>query len=386
MPDFPLDSVRCRFQITRLAPGYRNHFSRGSGVALPHEKVEVGRDVVRRGGTTPLMPPLHNLSVHHSFPFFPVFPVRERGKDLPQPRPRLPFAWPRSTLSGGTHPGAAQSCRATARIVSWLTPNSAASERRLLGSARARIVDSCSTVSLRARARYLGRENPSRRDGHRGFGVGSVRISGNGMRRRRSRRIEDAEPIPVASAASRRSPAGARSPRAPGDRGGDRLGSSIARAGYRRSRSAVSQEPSPCAPARRRRCFRRLGRADDRGDQDRRCRPGRRLLRRQDPRGGGVRERPHAVGEPSVCAALPVGMLGRPRRRGRRRPWRRPGRRPATRVPPPPARPRSPSTAPRAATEALSCSPAPPLGACGTELPPSAGGAAADRRRWEAPG
>jgi hypothetical protein len=80
MPDFPLDRVRCRFQITRLFPSYRNHFSRGSGVALRHEKVAVGRDV-RRGVTTQLTPPLHDLSMHHhSFPVFPVFPVLERGE------------------------------------------------------------------------------------------------------------------------------------------------------------------------------------------------------------------------------------------------------------------------------------------------------------------
>jgi hypothetical protein len=79
MPDFPLDRVRCRFRITRLFPGYRNHFSRGSRVALPQETVEVGRDV-RRGVTTPLTPPLHDRSVHQSFPVFPVFPVLERGE------------------------------------------------------------------------------------------------------------------------------------------------------------------------------------------------------------------------------------------------------------------------------------------------------------------
>jgi len=74
----PLDSVRCRFQITRLFPGSRNHVSQGSGVARPFETVEGGRDV-RRGATTQLPPPLHDLSVHHSFPFFPVFPILERG-------------------------------------------------------------------------------------------------------------------------------------------------------------------------------------------------------------------------------------------------------------------------------------------------------------------
>jgi hypothetical protein len=79
LPDFPLDRVRCRFQITRLVPGYRNHFSRGSRVALPHETVEVSRDV-RRGVTMQLTPPLYDLSVHQSFPVFPVFPVLDRGE------------------------------------------------------------------------------------------------------------------------------------------------------------------------------------------------------------------------------------------------------------------------------------------------------------------
>ena len=43
--------------------------------------------------------------------------------------------------------------RSTARIVSWLTPKSAARDRRLLVAARARIADSFSSVSLRERAR-----------------------------------------------------------------------------------------------------------------------------------------------------------------------------------------------------------------------------------------
>ncbi len=41
--------------------------------------------------------------------------------------------------------------RSTARTVSWLTPNSAASDRRLLVTASARMVATCSAVSLRRR-------------------------------------------------------------------------------------------------------------------------------------------------------------------------------------------------------------------------------------------
>jgi hypothetical protein len=58
---------------------------------------------------------------------------------------------------------------------------------------------SCSAVSLRARARYRRGEVVSRREGRRGADASSERMSGNGMRARPSRWIEDAEAIPVAS-------------------------------------------------------------------------------------------------------------------------------------------------------------------------------------------
>jgi hypothetical protein len=91
--------------------------------------------------------------------------------------------------------------RSTARIVSWLTPNSAASARRLFVVPRARIDASRSGVSLRARAPYRGGEDDSRREGQRRATAGSARRSGNGMRQVPIV-IEDAEPIPVASASS----------------------------------------------------------------------------------------------------------------------------------------------------------------------------------------
>jgi hypothetical protein len=86
--------------------------------------------------------------------------------------------------------------RSTVRIVSRLTPKSAASARRLLVPARMRIFASCFGVSRRARERYRGREEASHRDGHRGSGASSERRSGNGMRHRPSGPIEDAETDP----------------------------------------------------------------------------------------------------------------------------------------------------------------------------------------------
>jgi hypothetical protein len=68
------------------------------------------------------------------------------------------------------------------------------------------IAASCSAVSLRARARYRRPEGESQRDRHRGASEGLVRRSGNGIRVRPTTRIEDAEPIPVASALSTLTP------------------------------------------------------------------------------------------------------------------------------------------------------------------------------------
>jgi hypothetical protein len=96
-------------------------------------------------------------------------------------------------------------CRNTARIVSWLTPKSAASARRLLVPARARMERSCSGLSLRARAQYRVRAETSRggcrRCGHRTPHADPARRSGKGMRTDPIV-IEEAEPIPVASAIS----------------------------------------------------------------------------------------------------------------------------------------------------------------------------------------
>ena len=71
-------------------------------------------------------------------------------------------------LPNNAHRVAERSCRTTARIVSWLTPKSTANERRLRVPARARIADSCSGVSLRARPRYREGVAASRDDGQRG--------------------------------------------------------------------------------------------------------------------------------------------------------------------------------------------------------------------------
>src|SRR5215213_2331296 len=67
----------------------------------------------------------------------------------------------------------------------------------LLVLAGARIADSCSGVSLRARGRYLGRELESCRDGHRRVGASSVRRSGKRMRQRTSGPRDGAEPTPA---------------------------------------------------------------------------------------------------------------------------------------------------------------------------------------------
>jgi len=56
-----------------------------------------------------------------------------------------------SSDQAGAASGAPGSSRTTARIVSWLTPNSAARTRRLRVWARARIAASCSDDSLRLR-------------------------------------------------------------------------------------------------------------------------------------------------------------------------------------------------------------------------------------------
>src|SRR5215211_7477766 len=84
----------------------------------------------------------------------------------------------------------------TSLIVSQLTPKSAARDRMLLVLAGARIADSCSGVSLRARGRYLGRELASCRDGHRRVGASSVRRSGKRMRQRTSGPRDGEEPTP----------------------------------------------------------------------------------------------------------------------------------------------------------------------------------------------
>lgn len=91
------------------------------------------------------------------------------------------------------------------RMVSWLTPKSAASERRLLVAARARISASSTEVSFRGRCWY-------RREAAQSSGVGTRkgcsvtadrRRSGTGKRSERAaRKAEHAQPIPVASAIS----------------------------------------------------------------------------------------------------------------------------------------------------------------------------------------
>jgi hypothetical protein len=86
-------------------------------------------------------------------------------------------------VPSGRVSGRLRSCRTMARIVSWLTPKSAASERRLLVPASARIADSCSTFSLRALTSYRRGEATPHRDGHRRTSEGLIRKSGTGIRR-----------------------------------------------------------------------------------------------------------------------------------------------------------------------------------------------------------
>jgi hypothetical protein len=50
----------------------------GSGVAHLSANVQLGRDL-RRDVTTPLTRPWNDLSVPHSFPVFPLFPVLQTG-------------------------------------------------------------------------------------------------------------------------------------------------------------------------------------------------------------------------------------------------------------------------------------------------------------------
>ena len=170
LPGFPLDSVGCPFQLTGNILDYRHHVSRRSGGVLV-------RDVTPQDGRR------SGPSAHHVLPTLPALPGSRDGRAVPpQPQPVVhglsdPAGAARRLIQSLNDPVAL-----AARIVSWLTPKSAASERRLLVPARARIVDSCSGVSLRARARYRGGDHASRCDGHRGWSEGVGRKSRTGTR------------------------------------------------------------------------------------------------------------------------------------------------------------------------------------------------------------
>lgn len=157
-----------------------------------------------RRSTSPPPPPRRPLK-RTSFPVFPLVPVvRRRDVQLHQERTLLAFQ-PLLVMPDYANPVGATMCLTTDRIVSWLTPKSAASDRKLLVPARARMEHSCSNVSLRARARYRGRVETSprgcRRGGHRTSRADPARRSGKGMRAVPIV-IEDAEPIPFEPAIS----------------------------------------------------------------------------------------------------------------------------------------------------------------------------------------
>ena len=84
------------------------------------------------------------------------------GDALMVPSAPVPFVI-RPTGDGGVHCSTEllRFFRSTARTVSWLTPNSAARERRLFVAASARITASCSGDSLRRRGVwYAARLDP----------------------------------------------------------------------------------------------------------------------------------------------------------------------------------------------------------------------------------
>jgi hypothetical protein len=156
------------------------------------------------------------------------------------PRPASISRWragPCRTAPFGRRRGSSRGLRRTQRP----------GERKLLVATRARMAPAWSVVSLRARVRYRGRENPSRPDGHRVWSEGSARRSGNGMRKRPSGRIEDAEAIPVAFACS---PLTALRPSRSWSRPSihprpSRTGGSCARSNRSRAGAAVTIEPVP---------------------------------------------------------------------------------------------------------------------------------------------
>ncbi len=109
------------------------------------QTVHTARPVQRRAEGTrgPDLPPRRRgpVALAAIGDFLPALCTEKRPIRLARTRPSL--AWRMFQATGRT--------RSTDRTVSWLTPNSAARERRLRVAARARITASCSGVSFRGR-------------------------------------------------------------------------------------------------------------------------------------------------------------------------------------------------------------------------------------------
>ena len=144
--------------------------------------------------------PCATASLLPSLPVLATSPPEHSGCD--SGRSRLFVLHDPPAVPLGIHPPMVRSFRTTARIVSWLTPNSAARERRLLVAARARMAP-----LAHGSACEHGRDTEGVKIHHAPMATadgseGSARRSGNGMREHPSGRIEDVEAIPVAFARS----------------------------------------------------------------------------------------------------------------------------------------------------------------------------------------
>jgi hypothetical protein len=125
------------------------------------------------------------VSAHHPFPDFPLFPVPQMEHVIH----RNDLLAPRRSNSVSCVRQRSSRCRSLVSqhgsdsLVADAKLSKADKEGRRLLPARARIVDSCSNVSLRGRSRYRTGEQASCRDGHRWARAKRIRKSGPAIRR-----------------------------------------------------------------------------------------------------------------------------------------------------------------------------------------------------------
>ncbi len=137
---FRRESVGCRFQIRNTILGYRSHFFRE--------------------------PKITNQGVCSILPGLPSLPSSTEEIEItPRMRRRFSPSGIGPALSGQIHTGAKRSRRTAVRIVSWLTPKSAARERRRLNDASDRTAASWSTIGFRCLGLHAAarRERPAGR-------------------------------------------------------------------------------------------------------------------------------------------------------------------------------------------------------------------------------